>query len=1084
MKAKNSTEQLLYEDGHKKFEYYAFVSYKHGDKKWAKWVQKRIELYRLPVELLKENQIFPEYVSPICRDDTDLSGGKSVEWSLSDKVAKSKYLIVICSRKMQQNPKYIDFEIEAFLAAGNPVHRIIPFVIDGEPNSADPAKECLPPALKKLGDKLPVCVILNRHKRRESTIKLVASILELEPKALRSHDQAHRQRQAIIGLILGTVFLAGLVSFVMWQLLKVKEAQLNEQLSYAEDTFRQGDRLRANGMALAVKDDYLPTMDKEIKKSASALSRLSEIHPKYQPLTALCQDMDGSRAMFTTDGEYVLIISESLVRKYSLTGELVMSFETPEGAHRIVDVSADGTHAVVMTTFVSDYETELWLWDMEKDKCLTYLVGSGRYSSEDSKEGNFSTVVNACFSPDGSIVCAYRDGRGAFNECEELAAWDCESGTKLFSFPGELLGDGNQSYEVNEFRFIGSDTMYWHGTKNHVFYTLGDDEPIVVSRRSMPDIRNKAISSFSDVRYYIDRSCGLVKNVVTGQSLQIDFDIPFSSAAENAAKLWEPYELNERYALINCLALTDNSSLLCDIKLLDLESMSIKTCAEDFAALCRGKSVSYRNNTDSSACIYVFISGQGLYRFDYISGEYLKIDIENAESYEYIGRYNDTDVIAARDGGGLSIVEIEGMDAAFYSLDTDQDEFLSSAMLSPDGTDPHLLSKHNGSYCLFPLSNPGILLEDEASPSAKYAVGEYGNLIVMGSGKILKAWQNEELLVSMQLLDNILSVGADAEGRWFVLTPSQLDLYDNEGMKLGSISPAAGRIFRYAKLAADGDRLAILSGQDSHFADNAYTLELYDSGSLEFVSAVSHMVHVAPGGLSEIAFDLSPGGKWLGAVVRITEKDSSQYQLGIYVWNGSDGSLAAQTQNINQVDVPVFELLNQSVEAVASASRMRYLTFPSDNELLCGLQYGSWVMDMNRLKTRSFVAESYPCDALPDMLADGRLLYPSSGVHIWSVGEDANRLENVLFHKREKADGIAIFDPENLRSMRLSDNKQWLAVCSGKDCWIYSTQNWEHRAIGASQPVEVLYMDDVRFIYVTAEGLLYSDKQNEKDGKP
>ena len=30
------------------FEYYAFISYKREDEKWAKWLQNKLEGYRLP----------------------------------------------------------------------------------------------------------------------------------------------------------------------------------------------------------------------------------------------------------------------------------------------------------------------------------------------------------------------------------------------------------------------------------------------------------------------------------------------------------------------------------------------------------------------------------------------------------------------------------------------------------------------------------------------------------------------------------------------------------------------------------------------------------------------------------------------------------------------------------------------------------------------------------------------------------------------------------------------------------------------------------------------------------------------------
>lgn len=37
------------------YTYYAFISYKREDEKWAKWLQKKLESYGFPVALRKDN---------------------------------------------------------------------------------------------------------------------------------------------------------------------------------------------------------------------------------------------------------------------------------------------------------------------------------------------------------------------------------------------------------------------------------------------------------------------------------------------------------------------------------------------------------------------------------------------------------------------------------------------------------------------------------------------------------------------------------------------------------------------------------------------------------------------------------------------------------------------------------------------------------------------------------------------------------------------------------------------------------------------------------------------------------------------
>lgn len=59
----------------KEYTYYAFISYKREDEKWAVWLQKKLESYGFPVALRKDNPSLPSKIRPIFRDKSDLSGG-------------------------------------------------------------------------------------------------------------------------------------------------------------------------------------------------------------------------------------------------------------------------------------------------------------------------------------------------------------------------------------------------------------------------------------------------------------------------------------------------------------------------------------------------------------------------------------------------------------------------------------------------------------------------------------------------------------------------------------------------------------------------------------------------------------------------------------------------------------------------------------------------------------------------------------------------------------------------------------------------------------------------------------------------
>ena len=126
------------------FTYYAFISYSHKDQKIAKKLQKWLEHYRLPSNVLKSNSDFPKKLSPIFIDESDLGGG-TLKTSLQETLESSNYLILICSPNSAKS-EYVNDEVDYFIKLGR-VDHIIPLIIDGIPNSDDPSKECFPPAI-------------------------------------------------------------------------------------------------------------------------------------------------------------------------------------------------------------------------------------------------------------------------------------------------------------------------------------------------------------------------------------------------------------------------------------------------------------------------------------------------------------------------------------------------------------------------------------------------------------------------------------------------------------------------------------------------------------------------------------------------------------------------------------------------------------------------------------------------------------------------------------------------------------------------------------------------------------------------
>lgn len=201
--------------GKREYNYYAFISYSRADEKWAKWIQRKLETYRFPTALRKENPNLPAKIFPICRDKTDLPGG--VLWEqLKNQLEESEYLIVICSPN-SAGADWVNREITYFQSLGRNKN-IIPFIVDGEPHADDSTKECYNEALRNKSEEELLGVSISELGRNKAILRVIASLMHLRYDQLVMRDRRRfRKRQAaVVGLL--TVLIAVSVAIVWYEI--------------------------------------------------------------------------------------------------------------------------------------------------------------------------------------------------------------------------------------------------------------------------------------------------------------------------------------------------------------------------------------------------------------------------------------------------------------------------------------------------------------------------------------------------------------------------------------------------------------------------------------------------------------------------------------------------------------------------------------------------------------------------------------------------------------------------------------------------------------------------------------------------
>ncbi len=194
------------------YRYFAFISYNHNDKRIAKWLQRKLERYRLPSALSKKEPSIPRKLK-VFRDKTDLQPGFLSE-ELKKELDASKYLIVICSPHSAQS-KWVGEEIEHFKRIGRQ-NCIIPFIVDGIPYS-DNERECYNRALK---EGMPELLGVNIHeegdkltwmKRERAFIKVVSKMFDITFDSLWQRQRRYLIRKSIIYAIV--IIIVGILAF-------------------------------------------------------------------------------------------------------------------------------------------------------------------------------------------------------------------------------------------------------------------------------------------------------------------------------------------------------------------------------------------------------------------------------------------------------------------------------------------------------------------------------------------------------------------------------------------------------------------------------------------------------------------------------------------------------------------------------------------------------------------------------------------------------------------------------------------------------------------------------------------------------
>lgn len=219
--------------------YRAFISYSHADARWAAWLHRSLEGYRLPSRLrggTGEHGALPDRLVPIFRDRDDLSSAGQLGPQIEAALADSEALVVVCSPNAARSP-FVDSEILAYKRLGRG-DRIYAFIVDGEPNAGG-ARECFPAALRYELDAdagisstpaNPIAADARAGKDGKSLarLKLLAGLFGLPLDTLRQRE-AHRRHVRMVLVTSLAVVVMLVTSFLAIQAIAARKAAERRQ---------------------------------------------------------------------------------------------------------------------------------------------------------------------------------------------------------------------------------------------------------------------------------------------------------------------------------------------------------------------------------------------------------------------------------------------------------------------------------------------------------------------------------------------------------------------------------------------------------------------------------------------------------------------------------------------------------------------------------------------------------------------------------------------------------------------------------------------------------------------------------------
>lgn len=520
-------------------EYFAFISYKREDEKWAKWLQQKLEHYKFPTNLNGRTDL-PKHIRPVFKDTSELSAGVLAE-EIKAALDQSKYLIVICSPNASRS-KWVNKEVQLFIDSGR-ANRIIPFIIDGTPNCADSEKECFPLAIRELPEAKELLGVDIREMGRDvAAVKVVAHMFGLNFDTLWQRHEKENKRKWILWIV-GAVAIAltgTLISinfFIQNNTLLINQSKF---LAEKAQTIAQENSFLARRLAVYALPSNLSHPNRPYVTEAESALRTAF---RYNTISYKEPDEGNyiTSVKFSQDGSYVVYGTEyGAIKKWDAKTGVIDSI--PEiGRHmgriNAMAFSPDGQRLVSCSG-----DGKVILWSLSQSEHSHLVIGDKRLPIND-----------VIFSPDGTqLISGGKDG--------SIDIWGVKSRKLLRSLTGHnsdvscigISSDGNMLVSGS----FDKTLILWDMRNDSVIRKLVGHDDRVLDVAFSPD-RKLIASASADKKVKIwDVKSGVELRMLEGHLNEVT-SVMFSpdgarivtGSNDGQIKVWDAFEGKELQTL-------------------------------------------------------------------------------------------------------------------------------------------------------------------------------------------------------------------------------------------------------------------------------------------------------------------------------------------------------------------------------------------------------------------------------------------------------------------------------------------------------------------------------------------------------